>query len=408
MSNLGHTIRREFPLFNDPANQGLVYLDNAATTQRPLQVVEALRDFYYHDNANPHRGAYRLAERATQRYEEARDKVAGFIGAASSEEIIFTRNATEAVNLAVYAWADHVLQEGDDIIVTEMEHHSNLVPWQMLAQRHHASLRYVEFDGQGQLQLDQFDAFLRLRPRVVAVTQVSNALGTINPVAEIIRRAHAAGAVVVLDGAQSVPHMAVNVTGLDVDFLVFSGHKMLGPLGIGVLYAHKRLHDAMQPVLYGGDMISNVDYDHSDWNDMPWKFEAGTQNVAGAVGLAAAIDFLRDLGMDAVAEHDHMLTTYALEQLQQLDGITLYGPRQNHGAAISFNLTGIHPHDLATFLDQASIAIRSGHHCAQIVMKKLGLAATARASFYLYNTLEEVDRLIAGLNQAKDYFKKWL
>ncbi len=408
MSNLGHTIRREFPLFNDPANQGLVYLDNAATTQRPRQVVEAMQDFYYHDNANPHRGAYRLAERATQSYEDARDKVAGFIGAASSEEIIFTRNATEAVNLVAYAWADHVLQEGDDIIVTEMEHHSNLVPWQMLAQRHHASLRYVGFDGQGQLQLDQFDALLRLRPRIVAVTQVSNALGTINPVAEMIRRAHAAGAVVVLDGAQSVPHMAVNVTELDVDFLVFSGHKMLGPLGIGVLYAHKRLHSAMQPVLYGGDMISNVDYDHSDWNDMPWKFEAGTQNVAGAVGLAAAIDFLRDLGMDAVAEHDRLLTGYALEQLQQLDGITLYGPRRNHGPAISFNLTGIHPHDLATYLDQASIAVRSGHHCAQIVMKKLGLAATARASFYIYNTLEEVDRLIAGLNQAKDYFKKWL
>ncbi len=401
-------LRKEFPLFSAAANRDLVYLDSAATAQRPQRVITAMNDFYAQDNANPHRGAYRLAERATQHYEAARAKVAAFIHAAAAEEIIFTRNATEAVNFIAYGWADHHVQPGEVILVTELEHHSNLVPWQMLAQRRGAILKYIEFDDQGHLRLDQMEERLRERPRLLALTQVSNALGTINPVAEIIARAHEAGVVVVVDGAQSVPHMRVDVQSMQADFFVFSGHKMLGPLGIGVLYANQRHHAGLQPVLYGGDMISSVDYHHSDWNDMPWKMEAGTQHVAGAVGLAAAIDFLGEIGMEAVAEHDHTLTRHALEQLQKLDRIILYGPRENHAAVISFNIGAIHPHDLATFLDQRGIAIRSGHHCAQLVMRKLGVAATARASFYLYNTLEDVDRLIDGLNAAKEYFGKWL
>jgi len=401
-------IRGDFPLFEQPENRGLVYLDSAATSQRPRQVLEAMDQFYRHDNANPHRGAYRLAERATEAYEAARSRVAAFIGAGRSEEIVFTRNATEAVNLVAYGWAERFIGEGDEIIVTELEHHSNLVPWQMVAQRRKAKLRYLEFDAAGTLDIGQLEGMLNGRSRLLAITQVSNALGTINPLRAFIDKAHAAGALVLVDGAQSVPHMAVDVRALNADFVVFSGHKMLGPLGIGVLYARMEHLEAMEPFLFGGDMISSVGYLSSEWNDVPWKFEAGTQNVAGAVGLAAAIDYLEGIGMAAVAEHDRKLTRLALEKLAGIEQLALYGPPPERGPVVSFNLSTIHPHDLATFLDQKGIAIRSGHHCAQVVMRKLALAATARASFYLYNDEEDVERLVTGLLQAKDYFKKWL
>jgi len=401
-------IRGDFPLFEQPENQGLVYLDSAATAQRPRQVLEAMDQFYRHDNANPHRGAYRLAERATEAYEAARSRVAAFIGAGRSEEIVFTRNATEAVNLVAYGWAERFVGEGDEIIVTELEHHSNLVPWQMVAQRRKAKLRYLEFDAAGNLDIGQLEGMLSGRSRLLAITQVSNALGTINPLRAFIYKAHAAGALVLVDGAQSVPHMAVDVRALNADFVVFSGHKMLGPLGIGVLYARMEHLEAMEPFLFGGDMISSVGYLSSEWNDVPWKFEAGTQDVAGAVGLAAAIDYLEGIGMAAVAEHDRKLTRLALEKLAGIEQLALYGPPPERGPVVSFNLSTIHPHDLATFLDQKGIAIRSGHHCAQVVMRKLALAATARASFYLYNDEEDVERLVTGLLQAKDYFKKWL
>jgi len=401
-------IRGDFPLFEQPENQGLVYLDSAATAQRPRQVLEAMDQFYRHDNANPHRGAYRLAERATEAYEAARSRVATFIGAGRSEEIVFTRNATEAVNLVAYGWAERFVGEGDEIIVTELEHHSNLVPWQMVAQRRKAKLRYLEFDAAGNLDIGQLEGMLSGRSRLLAITQVSNALGTINPLRAFIDKAHAAGALVLVDGAQSVPHMAVDVRALNADFVVFSGHKMLGPLGIGVLYARMEHLEAMEPFLFGGDMISSVGYLSSEWNDVPWKFEAGTQDVAGAVGLAAAIDYLEGIGMAAVAEHDRKLTRLALEKLAGIEQLALYGPPPERGPVVSFNLSTIHPHDLATFLDQKGIAIRSGHHCAQVVMRKLALAATARASFYLYNDEEDVERLVTGLLQAKDYFKKWL
>ena len=401
-------IRGDFPLFEQPENRGLVYLDSAATSQRPRQVLEAMDQFYRHDNANPHRGAYRLAERATEAYEAARSRVAAFIGAGRSEEIVFTRNATEAVNLVAYGWAERFVGEGDEIIVTELEHHSNLVPWQMVAQRRKAKLRYLEFDAAGNLDIGQLEGMLSGRSRLLAITQVSNALGTINPLRAFIDKAHAAGALVLVDGAQSVPHMAVDVRALNADFVVFSGHKMLGPLGIGVLYARMEHLDAMEPFLFGGDMISSVGYLSSEWNDVPWKFEAGTQNVAGAVGLAAAMDYLEGIGMAAVAEHDRKLTRLALEKLAGIEQLALYGPPPERGPVVSFNLSTIHPHDLATFLDQKGIAIRSGHHCAQVVMRKLALAATARASFYLYNDEEDVERLVTGLLQAKDYFKKWL
>lgn len=401
-------IRGDFPLFEQPENRGLVYLDSAATSQRPRQVLEAMDQFYRHDNANPHRGAYRLAERATEAYEAARSRVAAFIGAGRSEEIVFTRNATEAVNLVAYGWAERFVGEGDEIIVTELEHHSNLVPWQMVAQRRKAKLRYLEFDAAGNLDIGQLEGMLSGRSRLLAITQVSNALGTINPLRAFIDKAHAAGALVLVDGAQSVPHMAVDVRALNADFVVFSGHKMLGPLGIGVLYARMEHLEAMEPFLFGGDMISSVGYLSSEWNDVPWKFEAGTQNVAGAVGLAAAIDYLDGIGMAAVAEHDRKLTRLALEKLAGIEQLALYGPPPERGPVVSFNLSTIHPHDLATFLDQKGIAIRSGHHCAQVVMRKLALAATARASFYLYNDEEDVERLVTGLLQAKDYFKKWL
>jgi len=400
-------IRDDFPFFSQPQNQGLIYLDSAATTQRPQQVLDAIVEFYTKYNANPHRGAYRISEVATTHYEGARKKIADFIGAASSSNIVFTRSTTEAINFIASGWARKFLQQGDEIFVSEMEHHSNLVPWQMVAKRTGAKLKFIEFDDNGLLRLDQFEKQLSERVKLVAVTQISNTLGTINPIKQIIEMAHRWGARVVVDGAQSVPHMPVDVTELDVDFFAFSGHKMLGPMGIGILYAKTELLEAMDPINFGGDMINQVDYYESTWNDLPWKFEGGTQNVAAAIGLGTAIDYINGIGLDRIHQHQQQLTQYALDRLSAIEGVKIFGPLQNRGPAISFYLQDVHPHDLATFLDQKNIAIRAGHHCAQLVMKHFHVPATARASFYLYNSSEEIDALIKALNKAKEYFSKW-
>jgi len=401
-------IRRDFPIFQQPENKDWIYLDSAATSQKPQAVLAAMTDCYSHHNANPHRSSYAMAERATAEYEKARERVRRFINAASFEEIVFTRNTTESINLVAVGWASKFLQADDEILISEMEHHSNLVPWQMVCQRTGAQLKYIEFDEQGRLRLDQFHQLLNQRTRLVAVGHVSNSLGTIHPVAEIIRLAHDVGSRVLIDAAQSAPHRRLDVQNLAADFVAFSGHKMLAPSGIGVLYGRQELLAEMDPMLFGGSMIGRVDYHHTTWNDLPWKFEAGTQDLAGVIGLAAAMDYLDHVGLEAIEAHDQQLTQLAMNQLAQIPGIRVYGPPDQHGPAVSFNLETIHPHDLATFLDQKGIAIRSGHHCTQLVMKKLNVAATARASFYLYNDEADVQRLIEGLHQAKDYFKKWL
>jgi cysteine desulfurase/selenocysteine lyase len=403
----GSVIRRHFPIFQHPENRGLVYLDSAATSQKPRPVIDAVSGFYQEINANTHRGAYRLAEKATAAYEQAREKVAGFIGAGSEKEIVFVRNATEAINFVATGWARKFLKPEDEIVVTEMEHHSNLVPWQVTAQKTGAKLRFIEFDEEGKLKLENLDSLINPRTKLVSIIHISNALGTINPIRQIIEAAHRCGALVLVDGAQSVPHTQVNVSEIDADFLAFSGHKMLGPMGIGVLYAKEEHLQNMDPIHFGGEMISDVDYFQSTWNDLPWKFEAGTQNVAGAVGLGAAIDFIESIGIEKIEAHDRDLTAYALDRLRTVDGLRVYGPLQDHGPAISFTLGSVHPHDLSTFLDSRKVAVRSGHHCARLVMKKLRVPATARASFYLYNTREDIDALVNALNEAKDYFRKW-
>ncbi|NIA28561.1 MAG: SufS family cysteine desulfurase [Actinobacteria bacterium] len=400
-------IREHFPVFFQPENEGLIYLDSAATSQRPREVLTACKNFYEKINANTHRGAYKIAERATAAFEAAREKTAKFVGAGRTEEIIFVRNTTEAINFVAYGWARKFIGTEDEILVTEMEHHSNLIPWQITAQKTGARLRFFKMNENGILPLDQLDSLLSRKTKLVAVTHVSNVLGTVNPVKEIIRAAHNVGAKVVVDGAQSVPHLPVNVVDLDADFFAFSGHKMLAPMGIGVLYGKTALLEEMEPIYYGGEMIKDVDYYQSTWNDLPWKFEAGTQNIGGAVGLSAAIDFINSIGIDNIRKHDHLLTEYALNELKKIKDLVILGSTKNRGPAISFTLGNIHAHDLATFLDQKNIAVRSGHHCAKLVMKKFNVAATARASFYLYNTKSEIDALVHALNEAKGYFSKW-
>jgi cysteine desulfurase/selenocysteine lyase len=400
-------IRRNFPIFYRPENEELVYLDNAATVQRPRQVLDAIVEFYIKHNANPHRGAYRLSEQATEQQEKARGKVARFIGAGSSEQIVFTRNATEAINFVARGWGDKFIKPGNEIVVSMLEHHSNLVPWQMAAKRTGATLRFIPFDAHGNLILDDLDKIINSRTKLVAITQASNSLGTMPPLDRIIAAAHAVGARVLVDGAQAVAHIPVNVARLDADFYAFSGHKMMGPLGIGVLYGKSQWLEEMDPVHFGGDMISDVRQYDSTWNEMPWKFEAGTQNIAGAVGLAAAIDFIKTIGLERIRAHDRSLTVYALEELDKIDQIKVYGPGDARAPVISFELAGIHPHDLATFLDQKNIAIRAGHHCAKLVMKSLGVSSTARISFYIYNSLHDIDFFIAALHEAKGFFSKW-
>ncbi|MEM4725647.1 MAG: cysteine desulfurase [Nitrososphaerales archaeon] len=400
-------IKQDFPIFKRRVyGKRLIYLDNAATTQKPRQVIEAMREFYQDYNANIHRGVYRLSVEATEAFENARKKVAKFINAKESE-IIFTKNATEALNLVAYSWGLNNLREGDHILLTEMEHHSNIVPWQLISKYTKAKIDYISIDKEGLLVDDEVDRLMEKRPKIVSITHVSNVLGTINNVKKIVEHAHKIGAITVVDAAQSVPHMQVDVQEIGCDFLAFSGHKALGPLGVGVLYGKRDLLEDMNPFLGGGDMISRVWLENSEWNELPWKFEAGTSSIADVIGLGAAVDYLNSIGISRIREHEIKLTKYALETLSEISDLKIYGTNnlEQRGAVISFNLANIHPHDLATILDEEGIALRAGHHCAMPLMNKLGVAATARASFYLYNAESDVDALVEGLNKARRIFK---
>ena len=399
--------RRDFPILERSVHgRPLVYLDNAATTQKPRAVIDALVHYYENYNANIHRGIHALSEEATARYEEARLKVARFIGAPAAETIVFTRNTTESINLVAHAWGRKHLRAGDEVLLTVMEHHSNLIPWQLLVRDTGAKLRFVDIDDEGRLLWDDFERLLGPRTRLVSVTHMSNVLGTINPIKDIAELAHRQGALVLVDGAQSVPHLPVDVGALDCDFLAFSAHKMLGPTGVGVLYARPGLLEEMDPFLGGGEMIRRVLLEESTWNDVPWKFEAGTPNIADVIAFGAAIEYLQGLGMDAVRAHEREITAYALEALSAVPQVTIYGPRdaEARGGVVSFNLGDLHPHDLGTVLDRFGVAVRAGHHCAQPLMRRLGCVATARASFYVYNRLEEVDTLVEGVREADRFF----
>ncbi len=403
-------IRKDFPILQRKVRneKPLVYLDNASTTQKPIQVINAITDFYTNHNSNIHRAVYALAEEATDAYEVTRDKVAKFLNIKDRQEIIFVRGTTEAINLVAYAWGRQNIQADDIIVTTEYEHHSNIVPWQLLTQEKHAKLQYIGVDDDGQLMLDQLDTYLATgKVKLVAVSQMSNVLGTISDVAEIIRRCKKAGVRVLIDGAQSVPHMTVDLGNLGCDFFAFSAHKMLGPTGVGVLWARKELLEQMTPFHGGGDMIREVHKYETTWNDLPYKFEAGTPNIADVIGFSTAIDYLSNLGMDFVRQHEMEITKYALEKLGTIKGLKIYGTKDisKRGGVISFNFADIHPHDLATIIDEDGIAIRSGHHCAQVLMERLDVAATSRASFYIYNTKEEVDVLINSLSRAARLFK---
>jgi len=400
-------IRRDFPILGRQVHgKPLVYLDNAATTQKPRAVIDALVHFYEHQNANIHRAIHTLGEEATAAYEETRAKVSRFINAPRPENIVFTRGATEALNLVAYAWGRANVREGDEIVLSQMEHHSNMVPWQRLAQEVGATVKYIGVTDEGTLDLDGLDDIIAEKTKLVSVTQVSNAFGTINPLSKIIAAAHRRGALAVVDGAQSVPHMPVDVQAMDCDFLAFSAHKMLGPTGVGVLYARYELLEAMEPFQSGGEMISRVRLEGATWNDVPWKFEAGTPNIADVIAFSAALDYLSALGMDNVRAHEQELTAYALGRLRQLEDITIYGPQDasRQGGVVSFNYPDIHAHDVGTILDREGVAIRAGHHCAQPLMRRFDMAGTARVSFYIYNTLEEVDALVQGIEKARAFF----
>ena len=398
-------LRNDFPLLAQPKDgRRLVYLDNAATTQKPQVVLDAIMDYYRTTNANVHRGAYDLAIRSTEAYEGARARLAEFVNAWSVEGVVFTRGTTEAVNLVASAYGRANVKSGDAIVVTAMDHHSNLVPWQILAQERGATLIMVEITEDGRLDLSDFGRVLERRPKLVAFPYVSNALGTVNPAAQLVRLAHAAGAVVMIDGAQATPHLKVDVQALDCDFYALSGHKMLGPMGSGALVAKPALLDAMPPYHGGGEMISRVWDDHATYNRLPHKFEAGTPNVEGAVGLAAAIGYLEAVGLDNIAQHEVALAQVAIERLRQVDGVTVYGPQDHRAGVVSFTYGDIHPHDIATILDQDGICIRAGHHCTQPLMRRLNVPATARASFYLYNDRDDVDALAGALVKAGALF----
>jgi len=399
-------IREDFPILaREFGGKPLVYLDSAATSHKPTQVIEAEADFYRYHNANAHRGIYTLGEEATERFEGARAAIAGFFGVDDPSRLVFTRGTTEAVNLVAVGWGRKFLHEGDEILITEMEHHSNIVPWQMCRDATGAALRYVPLTDDGLLDLSDLGSLLTERTKVLAVTGMSNALGTIPPLQQLIDAAHAVGAVVVVDGAQSAPHLATDVEALDADFFAFSGHKMLGPTASGGLLAKREHLDVMDPMFGGGDMIREVFHDHATWNDVPYRFEAGTMQVAQQIGLAAAVAYLQGLGMDAVRAHEVEITAYALDRLLEV-GATVYGPKDTsiRGGAVSFWYHDVHPHDLATILNEDGVAIRAGHHCAQLVMRRFGTPATARASFYVYNTKDEVDVLVESLAKAGDIF----
>lgn len=399
-------IRQQFPILDQEINgHPLVYLDNAATSQKPLAVIEAVADYYKWKNANVHRGIHTLGSRATVAYEDAREKVARFINAESSDNIVFTRGTTTAINLVAGGFVRSFVSEGDEIVLTPMEHHSNLIPWQQVAQATGAKLKYIPLQQDGTILLSDVKATVSDRTKMVAITHMSNVMGVVNPIQDIARIAHEHGAKILVDGAQSTPHMPVDMQALDCDFFAFSGHKMCAPTGIGVLYGKRELLEQMEPIEFGGEMIDHVDLESATWADVPAKFEAGTPLIAGAIGLGAAIDFLQEIGMDTILAHETKLAEYAIERMQTIDGITIYGPLQKRSSLLTFSLGTVHPHDVATVLDSEGIAIRAGHHCCQPLMRWLNVSSTARASFYLYNTEEDVDRLVAGLIKTKEFFR---
>lgn len=408
MDNKFLKIRNDFPILNQKVNnERLVYLDNAATSQKPQAVLDEMVRYYQNDNANTHRSVHTLGERATEEYEAARGKVQKFINAKGSREVIFTKGTTDSLNLVAATYGEENVSAGDEIVVSYMEHHSNLIPWQQLALRKHATLKYIGLTADGQLDMADAEQKITDKTKIVAIAHASNVLGVTNDIQKLSQIAHDHNAVIVADGAQAVPHQPVDVQALDADFYAFSGHKMLAPMGIGVLYGKSDLLKAMSPYQYGGEMIDFVEKYQSTWTDIPWKFEAGTQNVAGAIGLGKAIDYLTELGMQNIAEYEKHLVEYALPKLLEIPGITVYGPYNSatHNAVISFNLKNLHPHDLATALDMDGVAVRAGHHCAQPLMKYLNVVATARASFYIYNTVEDIDQLIYAIKDAKEFFK---
>lgn len=397
-------IRKDFPILDQKVNgKDLVYLDTSATSQSPVQVIDAMNDYYREYNSNVHRGVHTLGTKATDQYEQARMKVRSFINAQRFEEIVFTRGTTASINLVARSFGDAVIEEGDEIVVTEMEHHANIVPWQELAKRKNARLVFIPLESDGSIKIESLESVINEKTKIVAVAHVSNVLGTINDIKRIAETAHQNDAYISVDGAQAVPHMKVDVQDLGVDFYAFSGHKMLGPTGIGVLYGKAQLLDEMEPVEYGGDMIDFVGMYESTWTDLPVKFEAGTPMIAEAVGLAAAIDYIESIGPDHILNYEQELTKYAYDRMSEIDGIEIYGPKERAGL-ITFNLEDVHPHDLATALDSEGIAVRAGHHCAQPLMKWLGVSATARASFYIYNTIEEIDQFIESLEKTKEFF----
>jgi cysteine desulfurase/selenocysteine lyase len=398
-------IRRDFPILDRRiGDKRLIYLDNAATSQKPRRVLDALTEYYEEHNANIHRGVHRLAEEATASYEGARQKVARFLGAPDTPGLIFTRGTTEAINLVAHGWGRKFLGEGDEVVLTEAEHHSNLVPWQLAAQATGAKLRFIPILEDGTLDMDEAERLIGPRTRLVGCIHASNVLATINPVEKLARMAHDVGALMLVDGAQSAPHLPVDVEALGCDYYACSGHKMLGPTGVGVLWGKPEILDEMNPFLGGGEMIREVHLDHSTWKDLPYKFEAGTMNIAQVVGLGAAVDYLDEVGMQNVREHERQLGEYAYRRLSELEGVKIYGPKENRTGLVSFSLPDVHPHDLSQLLNEEGIAIRSGHHCAQPLMRRLAVAATARASFYLYNTEEEVDALGEALVRAREFF----
>jgi cysteine desulfurase / selenocysteine lyase len=401
-------VRKDFPILAIEAHPGvpLVYLDSAASSQKPTAVIEAMNHYYRHTNANVHRGIHRLSEDATNAYEGARQRIADFINAPSTEQVIYTRNATEAFNLVAATWGRTNLGSGDEILLTEMEHHANIVPWQMVAEQTGATIRYIPFTEDGRLDLSDLENLLTERTKLLAFTAVSNVFGTIMPVTQLIQAAQAVGAITMIDAAQAVPHMAVDVQAWDCDFMAFSGHKMCGPTGIGILYGKRELLAAMPPYMGGGDMIRRVTLEGSTWNDLPWKFEAGTPSIAEGIGLGAAVDYLSHLGMVNIHAHEQFLTHYALEALSEIPDLKLWGPPASEKAGIAtFTMGKAHPHDIAEILDKDGIAIRAGHHCAMPLHQKLGLSATARASFYLHTTTEEIDKLVASLHRVRQIFR---
>jgi len=400
-------IKRYFPILNQEVNgYPLIYLDSAATSQKPIQVIEAMKKYYEFDNSNVHRGVHTLGNRATDAYEGAREKVRNFINAKSMKEIIFTRGTTTSINTVASGYGRQNLKEGDEIVISIMEHHANLIPWQQLAKEKGAILNYIEPEADGTLSLEKVRATITPNTKIVSIAMASNVMGTINPIKEITKIAHENGAIMVVDAAQGAPHLKIDVQDLDCDFLAFSGHKMCGPTGIGVLYGKQTLLENMEPVEFGGEMIDFVGLHDSTWKELPWKFEGGTPIIASAVGLGAAIDFLNEIGLENIEAHEHKLAAYALDQLETIDGLTIYGPRDANKRCglVTFNLDDVHPHDVATVLDMNGIAIRAGHHCAQPLMKWLKVTATARASFYMYNDEADIDALVTGLRSAKEYF----